>query len=77
MNVCNNKIVKITNLLVSRVAKIVENGNYNLIGRVGYDCMVIYNTCTCTNYNPIIEIPISLFLSNIQRSRINILIKSL
>ena len=41
-----NKIVKITNVLVSTVAS-----NSNLIGRTGY-----YDkyTCTCTNYNPII-----------------------
>ena len=36
-----NKMVKITNLLVSIVAR--NSGNCNLIHRVGfYDCMVIY-----------------------------------
>ena len=36
-----NKIVKITNLLVSTVTR--NNGNCNLIGRVGcYDHMVTY-----------------------------------
>ena len=63
------KIVKITNLLVSTVAR--NNGNCNLIGRVGcygYTC----------NYNPIIVISISLScLIDVQRSRINILIESL
>ena len=38
---CKNKIVKITNLLASTVAR--NSGNCNLIGCVGcYDCMVIY-----------------------------------
>ena len=68
-----NKTVKITNLLVSRVVR--NSGNYtctcNLIGRVGcygYTC----------NYNLIIVI--SIFLScliDVQRSRISILIKLL
>ena len=36
---CKNKIVKITNLLVSIVAR--NNANYNLIGYTGcYDCMI-------------------------------------
>ena len=39
---CINKIVKIANLLVSRVAR--NSGNCNLIGRVGHIC----------NYNPIL-----------------------
>ena len=63
------KIVKITNLLVSTVAW--NNGNCNLIGRVGcygYTC----------NYNPIIVISISLCcLIDVRRSRINILIELL
>ena len=66
---CKIKIVKITNLLVSTVAR--NNGNCNLIGRIGcygYTC----------NYNPIIVISISLCcLLDAQRSRINILIESL
>ena len=37
---CKNKIVKITNLLVSTVVR--DSGNYNLIGHVGCCvCMVI------------------------------------
>ena len=43
-NACNyiaKKIVKITNLLVSTVAR--NSGNSNLFGRVGcYFCIVIY-----------------------------------
>ena len=35
---CKNKIVKITNLLVSTVTR--NSGNCNLIGCVGYDYMV-------------------------------------
>ena len=49
---CKNKIVKITNLLVSTVAR--NSGNCNLIGHVGcygYTC----------NYNLIIVISISLY----------------
>ena len=63
---CKNKIVKITNLLVSTVAR--NSGNCNLIDGYGYTF----------NYNPVIII--SIFLScliDVQRSRINILIKSL
>ena len=42
MSHCKNNIVKITNLLVSTVAK-KNSENCNLIGRLGYyDCMVIY-----------------------------------
>ena len=53
---CKNKIVKITNLLVSTVER--NSGHCNLIGRVGcYDCMVTYM------YNPIIAISIILILS--------------
>ena len=67
---CKNKIiVKVTNLLVSTVAKNSENCNF--IGRVGcygYTC----------NYNLIIVISISLCcLINVQRNRISILIESL
>ena len=63
---CKNKIVKITNLLVSTVAR--NSRNCNLIDGYGYTF----------NYNPVIII--SIFLScliDVQRSRINILIKSL
>ena len=74
---CKNKIVKITNSLVSTVAR--NNGNCNLISRVGcYDCMVTYNvhTLILTNYNPIIAVSISLYgLIDLQRSKINILIR--
>ena len=39
---CKNKITKITNSFVSTVGR--NNGNCNVIGRVGcYDCMVTYN----------------------------------
>ena len=62
-----NEIVKITNLLVSTVAR---NSGNRLIGRVG--CYAY--TCNC-NYN-LISISLSCQL-NVQRSRINILIKSL
>ena len=48
---CKNKIVKITNLLVSTVAR--NSGNCNLIGHVG----CYGHTC---NYNLIIIISISL-----------------
>ena len=58
---CKNKIVKITNLLVSTVAKLRNSGNCSLIGHVGcygYTC----------NYNPIIVISISLCcLIDVQR----------
>ena len=66
---CKNKIVKITNLLVSTVAR--NSGNSNLIGCVGcygYAC----------NYNLIIVISISLYcLLDVQRNRISILIEAL
>ena len=69
MRHCKNKIVKITNLLVSTVAR--NSGNCNIIGRVGcygYTC----------NYNLIIVISISLCcLIDVQRNRISILIESL
>ena len=66
---CKNRIVKITNLLVSTVAR--NGGNCYLIGRV--DC---YGGIR--NYNPIIVISISLScLINVQRSRTSILIESL
>ena len=46
---CENKIVKITNLLVSTVAR--NSGNCNLIGRVGHICnynhiLILSNRCT-------------------------------
>ena len=71
-NTAKNKIVKITNLFCSAVAR--NSGNCNSIG------LVIVIGCyryTC-NYNPTIVILISLCcLIGIQRSRINILIESL
>ena len=66
---CKNKIVKITHLLVSTVAR--NSGNCYLIGHV--DCYGY-----TYNYNPIIVISISLScLIDVQRSRTSILIESL
>ena len=53
----------------------MNNGNYNLISRVGcYDCMVTYNVHVLIILPPIIEVSISLYgLIDLQRSKINIL----
>ena len=78
---CITEKIKLLQWLIYSLVQLRGIVSYNLIGHAGcYDCMVSFGDiiCTCTTYNVIIAVSISLYiLPNRCTKQINVLIKSL